>query len=138
MIWEEVDWFEEEEHQESEEETEQDNHIGFDFFSLLSNPKDYYKILELDRDASEDTIRSNYIRLALKWHPDKRKDEDSATSRFQQINEAYSVLSDPVKRKEYDSKGMLYVYDCNVMDYLNKYKGLILTCNGLGVKQSIL
>ncbi|KAI3895867.1 hypothetical protein MKW98_025658 [Papaver atlanticum] len=138
MIWEEVDWFEEEEHQESEEETEQDNHIGFDFFSLLSNPKDYYKILELDRDASEDTIRSNYIRLALKWHPDKRKDEDSATSRFQQINEAYSVLSDLVKRKEYDSKGMLYVYDCNVMDYLNKYKGLILTCNGLGVKQSIL
>ncbi|KAI3878701.1 hypothetical protein MKW92_045002 [Papaver armeniacum] len=138
MIWEEVDWFEEEEYQESEEETEQDNHIGFDFFSLLSNPKDYYKILELDRDASEDTIRSNYIRLALKWHPDKRKDEDSATSRFQQINEAYSVLSDPVKRKEYDSKGMLYVYDCNVMDYLNKYKGLILTCNGLGVKQSIL
>ncbi|XP_026394469.1 uncharacterized J domain-containing protein C3E7.11c-like [Papaver somniferum] len=138
MIWEEVDWFEEEEHQGSEVETEQDNHIGFDFFSLLSNPKDYYKILELDRDASEDTIRSNYIRLALKWHPDKRKDEDSATSRFQQINEAYSVLSDPVKRKEYDSKGMLYVYDCNVMDYLNKYKGLILTCNGLGVKQSIL
>ncbi|RZC67229.1 hypothetical protein C5167_010923 [Papaver somniferum] len=112
MIWEEVDWFEEEEHQGSEVETEQDNHIGFDFFSLLSNPK--------------------------KWHPDKRKDEDSATSRFQQINEAYSVLSDPVKRKEYDSKGMLYVYDCNVMDYLNKYKGLILTCNGLGVKQSIL
>ncbi|RZC45586.1 hypothetical protein C5167_038545 [Papaver somniferum] len=76
--------------------------------------------------------------LVRKWHPDKRKDEDSATSRFQQINEAYSVLSDPVKRKEYDSKGMLYVYDCNVMDYLNKYKGLILTCNGLGVKQSIL
>ncbi|KAI3947626.1 hypothetical protein MKX01_034291 [Papaver californicum] len=138
MIWEEVDWFEGEEHQESEEEIEQDNHIGFDFFSLLSNPKDYYKILELDRDASEDTVRSNYIRLALKWHPDKRKDEDSATSRFQQINEAYSVLSDPVKRKEYDSKGMLYVYDCNVMDYLNKYKGLILTCNGLGVKLSIL
>ncbi|KAI3889832.1 hypothetical protein MKX03_033870 [Papaver bracteatum] len=138
MIWEEVDWFEEEEHQESEEETEQDNHIGFDFFSLLSNPKDYYKILELDRDASEDAVRSNYIRLALKWHPDKRKDEDSATSRFQQINEAYSVLSDPVKRKEYDSKGILYVYDRNVMDYLNKYKGLILTCNGLGVKQSIL
>ncbi|MCL7031131.1 hypothetical protein MKW94_000991, partial [Papaver nudicaule] len=99
---------------------------------------DYYKILELDQDASEDAIRSNYIRLALKWHPDKRKDEDSATSKFQQINEAYSVLSDPVKRKEYDSKGMLYVYDCNIMDYLNKYKGLILTCNGLGVKHSIL
>ncbi|KAK1278686.1 hypothetical protein QJS04_geneDACA019631 [Acorus gramineus] len=51
--------------------------------------KDYYKILEVDYDATEETIRSNYIRLALKWHPDKRKDEDSATSRFQDINEAY-------------------------------------------------
>ncbi|KAK1301459.1 hypothetical protein QJS10_CPB12g01424 [Acorus calamus] len=50
---------------------------------------DYYKILEVDYDATEETIRSNYIRLALKWHPDKRKDEDSATSRFQDINEAY-------------------------------------------------
>ncbi|XP_044511642.1 chaperone protein DnaJ-like [Mangifera indica] len=117
---------------------DQDSHANFDFLSLLAKPKDYYKILEVDYDATEEAIRSNYIRLALKWHPDKQKGQDCATSRFQEINEAYQVLSDPVKRREYDSKGMLYVYDCNVVDYLNRYKGLILTCNGLGMRHSIL
>ncbi|KAK3425767.1 hypothetical protein EUGRSUZ_F02131 [Eucalyptus grandis] len=70
-------------------EPEQESRFNFDFFSLLSKPKDYYKILEVDYDASEDAIRSNYIRLALKWHPDKQKGQDDATSRFQEINEAY-------------------------------------------------
>lgn len=109
----------------------------FDFLSLVSQPKDYYKILEVEYDASDETIRSNYIRLALKWHPDKRKDEDSATSRFQEINEAYKVLSDPMKRREYDKQGTLYIHDYNAMEYLNRYKSLILTCNGLGVRFSV-
>ncbi|CAJ2652157.1 unnamed protein product [Trifolium pratense] len=113
------------------------SYLNFDFFSALSKPKDYYKILEVDYDATDDTIRSNYIRLALKWHPDKQKDHDSATSRFQDINEAYQVLSDPDKRREYDINGMRYIYDYNIIDYLNRYKGLILTCNGLGLKHSI-
>ncbi|KAK7275826.1 hypothetical protein RIF29_16950 [Crotalaria pallida] len=114
------------------------SYLNFDLFSALSNPKDYYKILEVDYDATDDAIRSNYIRLALKWHPDKQKDNDSTTtSRFQDINEAYQVLSDPVKRREYDKNGMLYIYDYNIIDYLNRYKGLILTCNGLGMKHSI-
>ncbi|XP_050208791.1 uncharacterized protein LOC126659535 [Mercurialis annua] len=116
---------------------DQHSNLNFDFLSLISKPKDYYKILEVDYDASEDAIRSNYIRLALKWHPDKQKSEDSATSRFQEINEAYQVLSDPVRRREYDDKGMLYVYDYNIIEYLNRYKGLILTCNGLGIRQSM-
>ncbi|CAI0447962.1 unnamed protein product [Linum tenue] len=115
----------------------QDAYLNFDFLSLVSKPQDYYKILEVDYDASEDAIRSNYIRLALKWHPDKHKDQDSATSRFQEINEAYQVLSDPERRMEYDTVGMSHVYDYNVIEYLNRYKGLILTCNGLGIKQSI-
>ncbi|XVE95212.1 hypothetical protein REPUB_Repub02eG0076500 [Reevesia pubescens] len=72
------------------QQPDHDSHLNFDFLSLLSKPKDYYKILEVDYDATEDAIRSNYIRLALKWHPDKQKDEgNSATSRFQEINEAY-------------------------------------------------
>ncbi|KAB1203892.1 hypothetical protein CJ030_MR8G020767 [Morella rubra] len=49
-----------------------------------------------------------------------------------------AVLSDPVKRREYDKRGMLYVYDYHITEYLNRYKGLILTCNGLGMKHSIL
>ncbi|CAN1340853.1 Chaperone protein DnaJ [Linum perenne] len=115
----------------------QDAYLNFDFFSLVSTPKDYYKLLEVDYDASDDAIRSNYIRLALKWHPDKHKDQDNATSRFQDINEAYQVLSDPERRREYDATGMSHVYDYNIIEYLNRYKGLILTCNGLGIKQSI-
>uniref|UniRef100_A0ACD5ZK09 Uncharacterized protein n=2 Tax=Avena sativa TaxID=4498 RepID=A0ACD5ZK09_AVESA len=111
--------------------------VDFDFISLLSKPKDYYKILEVDYDASEETIRSSYIRLALKWHPDKKQGEEKATSKFQDINEAYQVLSNPVKRQEYDKKGVLYVQDQNAADYLNRHKGLILTCNGLGVRYSV-
>ncbi|XP_043809178.1 chaperone protein DnaJ isoform X3 [Manihot esculenta] len=76
-------------HQDQNQDQDQDSHFNFDFLSLVSKPKDYYKILEVDYDASDDAIRSNYIRLALKWHPDKHKNQDSATSIFQDINEAY-------------------------------------------------
>ncbi|KAL2535390.1 Chaperone DnaJ-domain superfamily protein [Forsythia ovata] len=134
MMWDEFyDYFQ----HHNEEESEGDNNINFESASVLSKPKDYYKILEVDYDATEEVIRSNFIRLALKWHPDKQKDVDSTTSRFQEINEAYQVLSDPVQRREYDKRGMLYAYDNNVIEYLHRYKGLILTSNGLGMKCSI-
>ncbi|XP_010413819.1 PREDICTED: uncharacterized protein LOC104700068 isoform X2 [Camelina sativa] len=68
-----------------------------------------------------------------KWHPDKFKEEDSATSRFQEINEAYQVLSDPFTRQEYDKKRMRRTHQHNT-ELLNEYKELILTCNGLGMK----
>ncbi|XP_071732353.1 uncharacterized protein [Rutidosis leptorrhynchoides] len=125
-------------HNTNEQQQQDTSHLNFDYISLISKPKDYYRILEVDYEATEDEIRSNFIRLALKWHPDKQKDEDSATSKFQEINEAYRVLSDPTRKEEYDRKGMLYLYDYNIVDYLNRYKGLILTCNGLGMKTSIL
>ncbi|CAA0374420.1 putative DnaJ domain, Chaperone J-domain superfamily [Arabidopsis thaliana] len=108
-----------------------DSH-GFDFFDF-EDYKDHYKVLELNCDASDDEIRSSFIRLALKWHPDKFKQEDSATSRFQEINEAYQVLSDPIARQEYDKKRMRRIYEHN-KELLNEYKELILTCNGLGMK----
>nr|XP_027093867.1 uncharacterized protein LOC113714280 [Coffea arabica] len=122
---------------EEQQQREENNPISISIFlSVLAKPKDYYRILEVDYDATEEAIRSNYIRLALKWHPDKQKDQDCATSIFQEINEAYQVRSDPVKRQEYDQKGMLRAYDYNI-EYLNRYKGLILTCNGLGMKCSM-
>uniref|UniRef100_A0A804JU44 Uncharacterized protein n=1 Tax=Musa acuminata subsp. malaccensis TaxID=214687 RepID=A0A804JU44_MUSAM len=60
-------WWDEEfrEEEEVEEEEQRESPVDFDFFSLLSKPKDYYKILEVDYDATEEIIRSNYIRLAL-------------------------------------------------------------------------
>ncbi|VVB02012.1 unnamed protein product [Arabis nemorensis] len=123
--------------------------------------QDHYKVLELKCDASDDEIRSNFIRLALKWHPDKLKETDSATSRFQEINEAYQVLSDPFTRHEYDKKRMRHIHEhnmvvervnfhsravtfkasslmncphCLLQELFNRYKELILTCNGLGMK----
>lgn len=67
--------------------------------------KDYYKILGVSRDASEDEIKKAYRRLALKYHPDKNKGNKEVEERFKEINEAYAVLSDPEKRKQYDMFG---------------------------------
>jgi DnaJ-class molecular chaperone len=66
--------------------------------------KDYYRILGVDRKADDKTIKSAYRRLARKHHPDVAKGKDSA-ERFKEINEAYEVLSDPEKRRRYDSLG---------------------------------
>ncbi|MBI4241318.1 MAG: DnaJ domain-containing protein, partial [Candidatus Rokubacteria bacterium] len=66
--------------------------------------KDYYKILGVDRNADDKTIKQAYRRLARKFHPDVSKAK-GATERFKEINEAYEVLSDPEKRKRYDNLG---------------------------------
>jgi DnaJ-class molecular chaperone len=66
--------------------------------------KDYYKILGVDRKADDKTIKSAYRRLARKHHPDVAKGKDSG-DRFKEISEAYEVLSDPEKRRRYDSLG---------------------------------
>src|SRR5206468_1715680 len=66
--------------------------------------KDYYRILGVDRKADDKTVKSAYRRLARKHHPDVAKAKDSA-ERFKEINEAYEVLSDPEKRRRYDSLG---------------------------------
>jgi curved DNA-binding protein len=67
--------------------------------------KDYYDILGLSRDASEQEIKSAYRKLARKHHPDVNKNDPGASQKFKEINEAYEVLSDPAKRKRYDSLG---------------------------------
>jgi DnaJ-class molecular chaperone len=66
--------------------------------------KDYYRILGVDRKADDKTIKSAYRRLARKHHPDVAKTKD-APDRFKEISEAYEVLSDPEKRRRYDSLG---------------------------------
>ena len=68
--------------------------------------KDYYEVLGVNKDASEDEIRRAYKKLAVKWHPDKHPDnKKEAEERFKEISEAYSVLSDPKKKNEYDNGG---------------------------------
>src|SRR5438067_1291018 len=66
--------------------------------------KDYYKILGVDRSADDKAIKSAYRKLARKFHPDVAKGKDGG-DRFREINEAYEVLSDPEKRRRYDTLG---------------------------------
>ncbi len=66
---------------------------------------DYYKILEVPKTASEKEIKKAYRKLARKYHPDVNPNDDSAKKKFQQINEANEVLSDPKKRKKYNKYG---------------------------------
>lgn len=98
--------------------------------------KDYYKVLEVEYDATDEKIRLNYRRLALKWHPDKHNGDGSATTKFQEINEAYKVLSDPAKRLDYDITGNYEVEKYTLREYLTRFKGMILTCNGLGINHA--
>ncbi|MXV16497.1 DnaJ C-terminal domain-containing protein [Hufsiella ginkgonis] len=66
---------------------------------------DYYKALGLEKSATEKDIKSAYRKLARKYHPDLNPDDKEANKRFQEINEANEVLSDPEKRKKYDQYG---------------------------------
>jgi curved DNA-binding protein len=66
---------------------------------------DYYKILEVNKDASVEDIKKAYRKLARKYHPDLNPNDTNAKKKFQQINEANEVLSDPEKRKKYDKYG---------------------------------
>ena len=66
---------------------------------------DYYKVLGVDSNASPDEIKRAYRRLAVRYHPDKNKDNTQAEERFKEISEAYSVLGDAEKRRKYDEYG---------------------------------
>jgi curved DNA-binding protein len=66
---------------------------------------DYYKILGLEKNASDEDIKKAYRKLARKLHPDLNPNDKEAHHKFQQVNEANEVLSDPEKRKKYDQYG---------------------------------
>jgi curved DNA-binding protein len=67
--------------------------------------KDYYKIIGVDRNATQDEIKKKYRKLALKYHPDRNPGNKAAEEKFKEIAEAHEVLSDPEKRKKYDMLG---------------------------------
>ena len=66
---------------------------------------DYYKLLGLNKNASTEDIKKAYRKLARKYHPDANPNNKEAHKKFQEINEANEVLSDPEKRKKYDQYG---------------------------------
>lgn len=67
--------------------------------------QDYYEALGVERNASAESIKNAYRRLAMKYHPDKNKGDKAAEKKFKEMNEAFSVLGDAEKRKQYDAFG---------------------------------
>ena len=66
---------------------------------------DYYKVLGVAKNATPEEIKKAYRKMALKYHPDRNKDDKEAENKFKEVNEAYAVLSDTEKRKQYDTFG---------------------------------
>ena len=67
--------------------------------------KDYYKILGVPRNASQEDIKKAFRKLARQYHPDVAKDKKGGEEKFKEINEAYEVLGDPQNRSKYDNLG---------------------------------
>ena len=71
----------------------------------MSNKRDYYEILGIEKKATKEEIKKAFHKLAHKFHPDKKEGD---ADKFKEVSEAYSVLSDDKKRAEYDSYGRVF------------------------------
>ncbi|XP_069545679.1 dnaJ homolog subfamily A member 3, mitochondrial-like [Brachyistius frenatus] len=78
---------------------------SFHSSSRLTNKQDFYEVLGVSRTASQKDIKKSYYQLAKKYHPDTNPDDPEAKEKFAKLAEAYEVLSDEVKRKQYDAYG---------------------------------
>ena len=72
---------------------------------MAENKRDYYEVLGVDRSATDAQLKSAYRKLAKKYHPDVNPGDKEAEQKFKEASEAYAVLSDPEKRKQYDQFG---------------------------------
>ena len=71
----------------------------------MAKKRDYYEVLGVNRDASDEDIKKAYRKLAMKFHPDRNPDNPKAEEQFKEAKEAYEILSDPQKRPAYDQYG---------------------------------
>ena len=71
----------------------------------MAEKRDYYEVLGLQKNASDDEIKKSYRKLAKKYHPDLNPDDKTAEEKFKEVNEAYGILSDPEKKSRYDQFG---------------------------------
>ena len=70
----------------------------------MASKRDYYDVLDISRNATEEEVRKAFRQKALQYHPDRNKDP-GALDQFKEINEAYQVLTDPKRRQQYDQWG---------------------------------
>ncbi|MBZ0155862.1 MAG: molecular chaperone DnaJ [Alphaproteobacteria bacterium] len=75
---------------------------------MATTTRDYYQVLGVSKDASQDDIKKAYRKLARKYHPDLNPKDKAAEEKFKEVNEAYAVLGDPQKRAEYDRGGTTF------------------------------
>ena len=68
----------------------------------MNSERDYYEVLGIAPSASIEKIREAYRKLAFQCHPDRHQESEEANQKMQELNEAYAILSDPLKRREYD------------------------------------
>ena len=82
------------------------NPLLLPFFNIIDMSKrDYYEVLGINRDSSEDDIKKAYRKLAMKYHPDRNPDNPKSEEHFKEAKEAYEILSDSRKRAAYDQHG---------------------------------
>ena len=72
---------------------------------MAEQKRDYYEVLGVDKGADEETLKKAYRKLAKKYHPDANPGDKAAEAKFKEASEAYAVLSDPDKRRQYDQFG---------------------------------
>ena len=71
----------------------------------MADKRDYYEVLGVDKSADDATLKKAYRKLAKKYHPDVNPGDKEAEAKFKEATEAYSILSDPDKRRQYDQFG---------------------------------
>ena len=81
--------------------------------------RDYYEVLGVNRNATNDELKKAYRKLALKYHPDKNQGDKTAEQRFKEAANAYDVLSDPKKREMYDLRGSAGLNDMGFHGFEN-------------------
>ena len=71
----------------------------------MADKRDYYEVLGIQKGASDEEIKKAFRKMAMKYHPDRNQGDKDAEEKFKEVNEAYSVLSDPDKKNKYDRFG---------------------------------
>jgi DnaJ-class molecular chaperone len=104
----------------------------------MSDLKDPYEILGVDREASEDVIKKAFKKLALKYHPDKNDGDEKSTEMFKKVTAAYGILSDTEAKAKYDKYGIVDEEDINGMNGMHGvdineiFKGMGINIPGMG------